>query len=103
MDFFMEGINGAEDPKAHETTLALETRQDKARKVLEQAQAYQKAYYNSKYKPVLFYEDDLVWLDLCNITMACPSKKLDLWRYGPYKVIQKIGSQAYCLELPAGL
>ena len=36
----MEGINRAEDPKAHKTTLALETRQDKAREALEQAQAY---------------------------------------------------------------
>ena len=103
MDFFIEGINGAEDPKARETTLALETRQDKAREVLEQAQAYQKAYYNSKHKLVSFCEDDLVWLDLCNIIMACPSKKLDLRRYGLCRVIQKIGLQAYCLELPAGL
>ena len=103
MDFSMEGINGAEDPKARETTLALETRRDKAREALEQAQAYQKAYYDSKHKPVSFREDDLVWLDLRNITTARPSKKLDLRRYGPCKVIQKIGSQAYRLELPAGL
>ena len=45
----------------------------------------------------------MVWLDLCNITTARLSKKLDLQRYGPCKVIQKIGSQAYCLELLAGL
>jgi hypothetical protein len=31
----MEGINGAEDPKAYETTLALKDRQDKAREALE--------------------------------------------------------------------
>jgi hypothetical protein len=33
----MEGVNGAEDPKAHETTLVLKDRQDKAHKALEQA------------------------------------------------------------------
>jgi hypothetical protein len=35
--------------------------------------------------------------------MVCPSKKLDLQRFGPYRVIQKIGLQAYCLKLPVGL
>jgi hypothetical protein len=33
----MKGINGAKDPKAHKTTLALKDRQDKACEALEQA------------------------------------------------------------------
>jgi hypothetical protein len=36
----MEGVNGAEDPKAYKTTLALKDRQGKAHEALEQAQAY---------------------------------------------------------------
>jgi hypothetical protein len=87
----MEGVNRAKDPKAHKTTLVLKDRQDKACEALEQAQAYQKAYYNSKHKLVSFYEDNLVWLDFCNVTIVYPSKKLDLQRFGPYRVIQKIG------------
>ena len=37
MDFFIEGINKAEDLKVYEIILALETRWDKAYKALEQA------------------------------------------------------------------
>jgi transposase InsO family protein len=103
IDFLVEGLDGPQDPEARAMTSTLKERRDKAHEALEQAQAYQKAYYDSKHKPVSFHEGDLVWLDLRNITSVRPSKKLDLRRHGPCKVIQKVGSQAYRLELPAGL
>ena len=37
IDFLMEGINRAKDPKARKTTLVLKDRQNKAYKALEQA------------------------------------------------------------------
>jgi hypothetical protein len=35
-----------------------------------------------------------------NITTARPTKKLDIRQSGPYKVIERIGSHAYRLQLP---
>jgi hypothetical protein len=99
IDFLVEGLDGPRSSEARARTLTLKERRDEA---LEQAQAYQKAYYDSKHGPVSFHEGDLVWLDLRNITSVRPSKKLDLRRYGPC-VVQKVGSQAYRLELPVGL
>jgi hypothetical protein len=43
---------------------------------------------------------DQVWLDARNLTTKRPSKKLDHRRLGPYKVIQKISSHVYKLQLP---
>jgi hypothetical protein len=99
INFLVEGLDGPQSSEARARTLTLKERRDEA---VEQAQAYQKAYYGSKHRPVSFHEGDLVWLDLRNITSVRPSKKLDLRRYGPC-VVQKVGSQAYRLELPVGL
>jgi len=74
-----------------------------AKESLAKAQAYQKEYYDKKHAAKTFKEGDWVWLDLCNIKTARPNKKLDLRHWGSCKVVEKVGSQAYRLELPAGL
>jgi len=60
-----------------------------------------KTYYDRKRSPSQEYKPgDKVWLEGQNITTDRPSKKLDDKRYGPFKVIKKIGKAAYKLELP---
>ncbi|QRW20440.1 Retrotransposable element Tf2 protein [Rhizoctonia solani] len=44
-----------------------------------------------------------VWLDGKNVDLRTNSNKLDPKRLGPFKVIEKISSHAYCLELPETL
>jgi hypothetical protein len=44
-----------------------------------------------------------VWLNSCNIHTKRPSKKLDHCRLGPFKIIKKVLSHAFRLELPLAL
>jgi hypothetical protein len=41
-----------------------------------------------------------MWLEATNTHSNCPSWKLDNKRYGPFKVEEKVGDQAYHLKLP---
>jgi hypothetical protein len=50
--------------------------------------------------PVEFKEDEMVWLDTKNLTTSCPMKKLSEKRIGPFKVLEKIGTTSYKLDLP---
>src|ERR1700753_2139858 len=43
---------------------------------------------------------DMVWLEGNDIKTDRPSKKLENKRYGPFKIIKKIGKSAYKLKLP---
>ena len=45
---------------------------------------------------------DKVWLDLWNIKIDWPSRKLDM-KHMKYKVIKRIGSHAYRLDTPLGI
>jgi hypothetical protein len=45
-------------------------------------------------------EDEPCPLNASNISTFCPSKKLDWKRLGTYKVVKRIGLQAYQLDLP---
>ena len=44
--------------------------------------------------------ENMVWLLPCNIHTTRPSRKLDWKKIGPFKIIAKIGSNAYKLDLP---
>ena len=48
-----------------------------------------------KYKP-----GDQVWLEASNLKSIRPSKKLGPKRYGPFKIVEKIGHATYQLLLP---
>jgi len=67
---------------------------------VKKAQNYQARYYDPKHKPTEFQPGDMVWLNSANISTSRPSKKLDWKRLGPFKVLKRIGLQAYQLELP---
>ncbi|KAF8701563.1 hypothetical protein RHS03_06511, partial [Rhizoctonia solani] len=44
-----------------------------------------------------------VWLDGKNVELRTNSNKLDPKRLGPFKILEKISSHAYCLKLPETL
>ena len=50
-----------------------------------------------------FKENDFVWLDRRNIKTTRPAQKIDSRFIGPFKVIRKVSSSAYQLELPDSL
>src|SRR5205814_8373322 len=67
---------------------------------IKSAQNQQAWYYDAKHKCIEFSIGDKVWLNVQNIKTQRPSKKLDWKRLGPYTITERIGTQAYCLELP---
>ena len=59
---------------------------------------------NKNRKPAPNYKPgDLVWLDGRNIKTQRPSRKLDDKNIGPCKVLEKVGSTSFKLELLEGL
>jgi Chromo (CHRromatin Organisation MOdifier) domain len=67
---------------------------------IKRAQDYQARFYNAKHRPVSFEPGDIVWLNSTYISTSRPSKKLDWKRLGPFKIVKRIGLQAYRLALP---
>ncbi len=72
-------------------------------KSLARAQAYQARIYNKSHCDVEYKVGQKVWLRVKNITIERPSRKLDWQRYGPYRIIERMGKVAYRLNLPASL
>ncbi len=50
---------------------------------------------HNKYK-----EGNKVWLEGTNISTDRPMKKLNDNRFGPFKVIKKVGTSSYKLQIP---
>lgn len=74
--------------------------------VLEMTKAqerYKKFFDRKVQESPQFSPKDKVWLLPRNITTSRPSRKLDHRRLGPFKIMQKIGSSAYRLELPRAM
>jgi hypothetical protein len=67
---------------------------------LREAAAAQRRYASGCTKPHEFAVGDKVWLSTKNLTTARPSKKLDKKFVDPFLVKERIGSEAYRLELP---
>lgn len=67
------------------------------------AQNHQAKYYDAKHKRVEFSVGDKVWLSSTNIRTQRPSKKLDWKKLGPYRVLERIGTQSYRLQLPTSM
>ena len=76
---------------------------DQARANLQEAQLYQKRYYDQHTKEIpSFQVGDSVWLLRKNISTTRPSQKLEVRRLGPFKILKVVGESklAYRLELP---
>jgi hypothetical protein len=90
--------------QAHEANTMVDKMRDITEFIREEmiwAQALQQEYANRKRSPAPAYQiGDKVWLNARNIRTERASKKLDWKNVGPYKVIAKVSSHAYKLELP---
>jgi hypothetical protein len=71
--------------------------------LIKMSQNQQAKYYDAKHKRVEFKVGDKVWLLSQNIHTQRPSKKLDWKRLGPYPILERIGTQAYRLQLPSSM
>ena len=63
-------------------------------------QNQQAKYYDAKHKRIEYKVGDKVWLLSTNIHTQRPSKKLDWKRLGPFSILERVGIQAYKLQLP---
>lgn len=63
-------------------------------------QNYQAPYYDAKHKAIEFQKGDRVWLRSENIRTERQSRKLDWKRLGPFTITERIGTQAYRLNIP---
>jgi hypothetical protein len=88
-------------PAAEEFVQNLQKVRDSAKKALEKAKAHMKDRVDGKRRPAIAYADgDLVMVTAERLKSNRPSQKLDdKWR-GPFKVLRKVGSAAYELEMP---
>ena len=87
-------------PAAKDFTSHLYETHERLVENVKKAQDSQARYYDAKHKPIEFQPDDMVWLNTSNISTSRPSKKLDWKRLGPFKIVKRIGLQAYQLALP---
>ena len=91
-------------PAAADLASRLEQIHTELRAELEHAQALQSQYYDEKRLPAPeLQQGQLVWLLRRNIKTTRPSDKLDHRRLGPYRIIRKIGTSSYHLQLPSYL
>ena len=68
---------------------------------MEKAVARQKSYYNKQHRDIQFTVGDLVLFSTQNLRLKGILHKLQ-WKFcGPYKIMEKIGTQAYQLKLPS--
>ena len=71
-----------------------------AKESLEHTASDMKKFYDWNTRPTIKYQKgDLVLLEETNIWSDRPSKKLGNKRYGPFKIIEKVGNSAYQLKL----
>ena len=88
-------------PAANERVRQLQLLRDEAAERLRSAVESQARYYNKTHKPQDYKVGDLVMLATKNLKQKRPSKKLSHKFVGPFRIVDKIGAQAYRLLLPS--
>ena len=99
----VELLKGDESTKIETLSKYLERTQEvwrHARAQMEKAVAIQKSYYDKKHRDVQYTVGDLVLLSTQNLRLKGILHKLQQKFCGPYKIVEKIGTQAYRLKLP---
>ena len=70
-------------------------------KIKENITCHIKEQYDKHVRDAIPYtRNQLVWLSAKNIKSVQPSKKLTHLRYGPFRVIKKIGATSYKIAIP---
>lgn len=88
-------------PAATDFATHLKKVQEEVKSALNQSREEMKATYDLHRQDAREYEEgDLVWLEGTNLKSRRPSQALNERRYGPFKVLAKIGASAYKLEIP---
>lgn len=89
-------------PQAKEFADQMKELHQLAEKALHKAAETMKKYYDKKRDPKTpeFKIGDLVWLDASDLNTTRPAKKLREKRLGPFKVLKKLSSLNYKLQLP---
>ena len=74
---------------------------EEVKAALDRSKAEMKEVYDRHRQDAVDYqESDLVWLEGTNLKSLRPSQALNERRYGPFKILEKIGASAYRLEIP---
>jgi hypothetical protein len=89
------------NPAALNLSQSLESARNNAASALEKASGVMRKHYDARRND----SDPLkigskVWLEGTNITPFRPMKKLAEKRYGPFTVLEKVGSSSYKIEIP---
>jgi len=87
-----------EAPAARDRVLRLQELRERLKEELLQSQERQAKYYNQRHQPKLFKRGNLVKLTTRNLRLK--NKKLQPRWIGPFRVLERIGAQAYRLSLP---
>jgi len=91
-----------ETPEVSEYVAALRKLHEELRAEIKDTQMAQAEQANNARHPDPVIEPgDKVWLRRRNIQTTRPSNKLDHKQIGPYTILEKVGSRAYKLDLPA--
>jgi hypothetical protein len=90
-------------PSAREYAERLRILHDELIEHVKAAQNQHARYYDAKHQRIEFEVGNKVWLLSPNIRTQRPSKKLDWKRLGPFAITERIGTQAYRLQLPASM
>ena len=96
----VELLKGDESTNVETVSKFLERRQEvwrNARVQMEKAVVTQKAYYDRKHRDIQFEVGDSVLLSTQNLRLKGIPHKLQRKFCGPYKILEKIGAQAYRL------
>ena len=93
-----DNINQGEVPAARNRILRLKELRDRLKEELLKSQERQAKYYNQRHQPMLFKHGNLVKLSTRNLRLK--DRKLQPRWIGPFRILQRIGSQAYQLALP---
>ena len=99
----VELLKGDESTNVKTLSKFLERTQEvwhNARVQMEKAMVAQKRYYDQKHRDIQFAVGDMVLLSTQNLRLKGIPHKLQRKFCGPYKVLERIGAQAYRLKLP---